>query len=375
MSLAPLIVRNAHSNRILVFSASLLQSFFGRTYNNMNSISECKNNNDCIINKKNRTSCKSCRLRKCLVVGMSKSGSRYGRRSNWFKIHCLLQEQGSSVAPNGLGGGFANGSLYPGLFNARHMLSADKFLETRLNGFSPFSDSKHFLNDLEKYRTSSEDSGGSSAGDMDDESRSTSAASRAGGPALSHQQTPSPFSEKEFNNHHHHHHHHHHHPKKLSITVPSSPPSHTTAPSPFTSPPGHPVYTSPYVSPTLRPLPQYHLPFPVTRPGITPAPANLVFLDSLANPAMAMRTGGDLLSFSPAAGGVAVEQDQPIDLSVKSSSLGGDSPKARSSSRTSSASPKSVVDEDEPDAKNVKTVHIPLDLTSKRVQGLTTHSS
>ena len=24
---------------------------------------------------------------------MSKSGSRYGRRSNWFKIHCLLQEQ------------------------------------------------------------------------------------------------------------------------------------------------------------------------------------------------------------------------------------------------------------------------------------------
>lgn len=24
---------------------------------------------------------------------MSKSGSRYGRRSNWFKIHCLLQQQ------------------------------------------------------------------------------------------------------------------------------------------------------------------------------------------------------------------------------------------------------------------------------------------
>jgi len=24
---------------------------------------------------------------------MSKSGSRYGRRCNWFKIHCLLQEQ------------------------------------------------------------------------------------------------------------------------------------------------------------------------------------------------------------------------------------------------------------------------------------------
>lgn len=46
-----------------------------------------------MINKKNRTACKACRLRKCLMVGMSKSGSRYGRRSNWFKIHCLLQEQ------------------------------------------------------------------------------------------------------------------------------------------------------------------------------------------------------------------------------------------------------------------------------------------
>lgn len=69
------------------------QSFFGRSYNNLSSISECKNNGECVINKKNRTACKACRLRKCLLVGMSKSGSRYGRRSNWFKIHCLLQEQ------------------------------------------------------------------------------------------------------------------------------------------------------------------------------------------------------------------------------------------------------------------------------------------
>lgn len=69
------------------------QSFFGRSYNNVQSISECKNGGECIINKKNRTACKACRLRKCLEVGMSKGGSRYGRRSNWFKINFLLQEE------------------------------------------------------------------------------------------------------------------------------------------------------------------------------------------------------------------------------------------------------------------------------------------
>ncbi|GAB6019726.1 hypothetical protein CHUAL_001279 [Chamberlinius hualienensis] len=75
------------------FTCEGCKSFFGRTYNNLSSLSECKNNGRCVINKKSRTSCKSCRLRKCLMVGMSKSGSRYGRRSNWFKIHCLLQDQ------------------------------------------------------------------------------------------------------------------------------------------------------------------------------------------------------------------------------------------------------------------------------------------
>ncbi|XP_031830450.1 uncharacterized protein LOC116426100 isoform X2 [Nomia melanderi] len=79
------------------FTCEGCKSFFGRTYNNLGSISECKNGGVCVINKKNRTACKACRLRKCLMVGMSKSGSRYGRRSNWFKIHCLLQEQSHQV--------------------------------------------------------------------------------------------------------------------------------------------------------------------------------------------------------------------------------------------------------------------------------------
>ncbi|XP_019762288.1 knirps-related protein isoform X2 [Dendroctonus ponderosae] len=74
------------------FTCEGCKSFFGRSYNNVNAVNECKNGNSCVINKKTRTSCKACRLRKCIVVGMSKSGSRYGRRSNWFKIHCLLQE-------------------------------------------------------------------------------------------------------------------------------------------------------------------------------------------------------------------------------------------------------------------------------------------
>merc|ERR1719264_290355 len=65
------------------FTCEGCKSFFGRT---------CKNHYRCVVDKKNRTACKACRLRKCLMVGMSKSGCRYGRRSNWFKIHCLMQK-------------------------------------------------------------------------------------------------------------------------------------------------------------------------------------------------------------------------------------------------------------------------------------------
>jgi len=81
------------------FTCEGCKSFFGRFCNNQTVIPDCKNNYVCVIDKRNRTSCKACRLKKCLSVGMSKSGCRYGRRSNWFKIHCLMQKNNQKTAP------------------------------------------------------------------------------------------------------------------------------------------------------------------------------------------------------------------------------------------------------------------------------------
>lgn len=74
-------------------SSLYLQSFFGRACNKSQSIPECKKNSKCVINKNTRTTCKACRLTKCIQVGMSKGGSKFGRRSNWFKINFLLEEK------------------------------------------------------------------------------------------------------------------------------------------------------------------------------------------------------------------------------------------------------------------------------------------
>jgi hypothetical protein len=57
---------------------------------------------------------------------MSKSGSRYGRRSNWFKIHCLLQEQTGLEAPlgsSGLGGGGSGNHSDLSMFKHHHALA------------------------------------------------------------------------------------------------------------------------------------------------------------------------------------------------------------------------------------------------------------
>ncbi|XP_031629484.1 nuclear hormone receptor family member nhr-85-like [Contarinia nasturtii] len=75
------------------FTCEGCKSFFGRACNKSQTIPECKKNSKCVINKNTRTTCKACRLKKCIQVGMSKGGSKFGRRSNWFKINFLLEEK------------------------------------------------------------------------------------------------------------------------------------------------------------------------------------------------------------------------------------------------------------------------------------------
>ncbi|XP_067002172.2 protein embryonic gonad [Anabrus simplex] len=347
------------------FTCEGCKSFFGRTNNNQSSIAECKNNGECVINKKNRTSCKACRLKKCLQVGMSKSSSRYGRRSNWFKIHCLMEEQNMQHQQNNGGSPlFGNGSgFYAGGFLPNPFLSPDHLLASpTLNGHTK----KRKYEDGRQSTSSSEDSGGSSAGvDVEDDSSRCASVLSFLRPPSSHQ-SPSPFSEKDF----------YHQQKKLSATVtltlpPSSPLSGSNTSTPFSSPVSiHHVFNSYTPPPTRFPyqgIPPLPTPLSVTRPGLTPASANMLFVDRLSHP-LPVRTGGDLLLCSPALAGVAVEQEQPIDLSIKTSTL------------TSYQCSKSPLDRRE-DIKNscgnvddertckdaTKVVTTPLDLTNKRV--------
>ncbi|KAK5642329.1 hypothetical protein RI129_008496 [Pyrocoelia pectoralis] len=269
------------------FTCEGCKSFFGRTYNNISSISECKNNGQCVINKKNRTACKACRLRKCLLVGMSKSGSRYGRRSNWFKIHCLLQEQqqqGININP-----GLLRPHPYLPLLRNPPLISTDT-------------------------KSSESDSGASSA-DLEDDLRSTSGLSCfrfTTSPAISDKSTVSskklrsPSSDCEYFNR-----------KNITSFIPPSPAS-----------------------------------FPAVSPS-GPFPRWLPSFNSIGDP----NSFRDLwIKGSLSIAETAPEQEQPIDLSVRSIN-----------SKTQVQSKSFVIDESE----IVKPV--PLDLTLDRQADIVTN--
>lgn len=270
----------------------MFQSFFGRTYNNLGSISECKNNGECVINKKNRTACKACRLRKCLLVGMSKSGSRYGRRSNWFKIHCLLQEQQQHQHVS-----------FPLGMPGTNLLRPHPYLPFFRN--PPITESK-----------SSESDSGASSADPEDDIRSASAMSyiRTNTSPFSDKDSlkklPSPSSDSECIAR-----------RKLSasitLTVPASPAS-----------------------------------LPAVSPGI--APRWLPPLHGIMDP-VAWR---DLWLKGPKVADVEpLSQEQPIDLSLKSST----------SSRTVPSDSEAELSIDVGVEETIKPVPLDLSLDTKRV--------
>ncbi|KAL4713133.1 hypothetical protein ACJJTC_004519 [Scirpophaga incertulas] len=309
------------------FTCEGCKSFFGRTYNNLSSISECKNNGECVINKKNRTACKACRLRKCLLVGMSKSGSRYGRRSNWFKIHCLLQEQQqqhiqqlqTSKSPPSF-----NSSINPP-FLSSNLLPAAALAEYYKN-----TEKNQFTEDVTRQSISPSDSGASSADPEDDNSsRSTSGLSIF-------RPTSSPSSEKDVR---------FQAIRNQTKDVRKRKPA-TMAPSPFAT-----MIATPSYSPRAAPF----IPTPI--PNLRPVPPGLATWHN--------RNGGDLVLHSPAVAGIAVEQDQPIDLSIKSTAVLFRSPK---NEEITDSEPELSIDLNEDSGKDIMKNPLDLSLVSKRTE-------
>ncbi|XP_041987002.1 protein embryonic gonad-like [Aricia agestis] len=303
------------------FTCEGCKSFFGRTYNNLSSISECKNNGECVINKKNRTACKACRLRKCLLVGMSKSGSRYGRRSNWFKIHCLLQEQQQQHMQQ------LHSSKSPPSFNSPispSFLPTNLLPAAALADYYKNSEKNPYTEDVTRHSASPSDSGASSADPEDDNSsRSTSGLSTL-------RPASSPCSEKDIRMH--------------AIRSNKDPrrKKPTLIPSPF-----GPMTPSPSFSPRTRPF----LSGPMQ---IRPIPPGLAWQN---------RNGGSVVMHMPAVAGVAVEQDQPIDLSIKSTAVLFRSPKHEDDSE-----PELSIDLSQDNSKDIMKNPLDLSLVPKRAE-------
>ncbi|KAK6630801.1 hypothetical protein RUM43_013547 [Polyplax serrata] len=293
---------------------------------------------------------------------MSKSGSRYGRRSNWFKIHCLLQEQ-SQNGTNRLNTNIFGSppGFFPGSFLSNSLLAPDKFFQSAAALNHGYSRSK-------KEETSNHsESGESSVGDVDDESRSSSALNNFLRPPSSHK-TPSPFSEKDYSQR------NSVFSKHLSPFAPSVTLNLPTSPigcatnSPFSPP----VVTGGMFFPPSQPSPNRLLfPSAATKPGVTPINPHLMG----TWPPSGMQNGGNLLLCSPALAGVAVEQEHPIDLSVKTSTISYNSPPTPVSNKdsdnfkgNSDAEDDDLTIDVELCKESVLLKNNPLDLTAKRVE-------
>ncbi|XP_043260427.1 zygotic gap protein knirps-like [Colletes gigas] len=393
------------------FTCEGCKSFFGRTYNNLGSISECKNGGVCVINKKNRTACKACRLRKCLMVGMSKSGSRYGRRSNWFKIHCLLQEQtngGQNVNVTGgagspFGPGFLPGFLPqpPSQQNSgvykdakdraspsqedlalqSHLLHVAMLKQERERGNkSPHPDDVALQNQLRllAWQKERERVGGNPQQPPGTPPRDTGSP-----PFYKQEQQQYPASSMFPMNF----------AQKDTVCVPSTPtdvfrpflptykreadtPSDSGASSvdggdgqdtESRSNSALSYFKTSAASPTLseREFPPRKINATVTlTTGYHPHQGlGLVYPPpGLVTPAASQHSprGGDLLLVSPSPGGLAVEQDEPIDLSVRSIKS---SPRPSQSSEEDNRSNDNEPDRDSPVKEETTTKSKPLDLT------------
>ncbi|CAG4939577.1 unnamed protein product [Parnassius apollo] len=258
---------------------------------------------------------------------MSKSGSRYGRRSNWFKIHCLLQEQQqqhmqqmqTSKSPptfnSTINSSFLPTNLLPAAALAEYYKSSEK---------NPFSE------DVTRQSVSPSDSGASSADPEDDNSsRSTSGLSIF-------RPASSPSSEKDvrlqaLRNQN----------KDLRRKKPSALPSlpFSTA----TATHSYPPRRSPFLPTAIQN-------FRSMPPGIT---------------TWQNRNGGDLLLHSPAVAGVAIEQEQPIDLSIKSTAVLFRSPKK---DEISDSEPELSIDLNEDNGKDMMKNPLDLSLVPKRTE-------
>lgn len=195
---------------------------------------------------------------------MSKSGSRYGRRSNWFKIHCLLQEQQQSGAQ---------------MAAAANLLRPHPYLTPIFRNPQTIIP-QHQPREL-TGRSSESDSGASSA-DPEDELRSNSALSYL-------KPSASPSSERDFYSN----------SKKLP------------------SPASDNEFFARKKSSALNPVPSVS---PASLPSVSPSgivPKWLPPVQGICDPSVWRELW---LRAPPPIAAPAPDQDQPIDLSIKTSS-------------------------------------------------------